>query len=354
MKQKYLLHLLIIICFNAYSQTVMLTPSKDNSIFENATNNSNGIGPQLFSGNTCAASPRRALMQFDFSSIPAGATITSVELTLNVNQITLSAPAVDNHTLHRVTTEWGEGNSNTGVGTGTNAQAPDATWLNAMFGTTSWTTQGGDFIATPSATTSFPAGTGNVTFNTSQGLVDDVQGWVDGTNSNYGWALLGNESRNCAARRIGSRENTGNEPTLAVTYSMSTCTEADIPTVTNTSGTICSGDAATLSISGNLNDATMWYVFTGSCGGTLVDSTATGSISVSPTTTTSYFIRGNGGCTTPGMCGTVEVPVSTVSITNLAVVDPTCNGDTDGSITITATGGTGSLTYSIDNGVTFH
>ena len=41
------------------------------------------------------------------------------------------------------------------------------------------------------------------------------------------------------------------------------------------------------------------------------------------------------------------------TITNVAVVDPTCNGGTDGSITITATGGTGALQYSIDNGVTF-
>ena len=44
---------------------------------------------------------------------------------------------------------------------------------------------------------------------------------------------------------------------------------------------------------------------------------------------------------------------STVSITNVATVDPTCNGGTDGSITITASGGTGALQYSIDNGVTF-
>ncbi|MFT7612140.1 MAG: hypothetical protein ACI9J3_001089, partial [Parvicellaceae bacterium] len=42
-----------------------------------------------------------------------------------------------------------------------------------------------------------------------------------------------------------------------------------------------------------------------------------------------------------------------VNIDNVATVDPTCNGDTDGTIVITASGGTGTLTYSIDNGVTF-
>ena len=42
-----------------------------------------------------------------------------------------------------------------------------------------------------------------------------------------------------------------------------------------------------------------------------------------------------------------------VSITNVAIVDPTCNGDSDGSITITASGGTGNLMSSIDNGTSF-
>jgi PKD repeat protein len=42
-----------------------------------------------------------------------------------------------------------------------------------------------------------------------------------------------------------------------------------------------------------------------------------------------------------------------LSITNVASTDPTCNGDNDGTIDITATGGTGTIVYSIDNGVTF-
>ncbi len=41
------------------------------------------------------------------------------------------------------------------------------------------------------------------------------------------------------------------------------------------------------------------------------------------------------------------------TIDNVAAVDPTCNGDTDGSITITVSGGTTPYQYSIDNGVTF-
>jgi PKD repeat protein len=49
---------------------------------------------------------------------------------------------------------------------------------------------------------------------------------------------------------------------------------------------------------------------------------------------------------------TINNPPAVV-ITNVAVTDPSCNGSSDGSLTITASGGTGALTYSIDNGVTF-
>ncbi len=41
------------------------------------------------------------------------------------------------------------------------------------------------------------------------------------------------------------------------------------------------------------------------------------------------------------------------TVDNIDTVDPACNGDTNGSITINATGGTTPLQYSIDNGATF-
>ena len=47
------------------------------------------------------------------------------------------------------------------------------------------------------------------------------------------------------------------------------------------------------------------------------------------------------------------VDPAVISITTVVPTDPTCNGNADGSIVITATGGTGALTYSIDAGTTF-
>ncbi len=42
-----------------------------------------------------------------------------------------------------------------------------------------------------------------------------------------------------------------------------------------------------------------------------------------------------------------------ISLDNLSSINPTCNGANDGIITITATGGTGTLQFSIDGGATF-
>ena len=82
------------------------------------------------------------------------------------------------------------------------------------------------------------------------------------------------------------------------------------PTIQASSNNICSGNSSTLSIaSGNLNNATDWKWYTGSCGGTLLGSGST--IIVNPTQTTSYYARSEGGCAGPGTCGTISISVDT-------------------------------------------
>jgi hypothetical protein len=118
------------------------------------------------------------------------------------------------------------------------------------------------------------------------------------------------------------------------------CTDPDIPTVTASSTTICEGGNTNLNITGNLNDATNWHIYTGSCGGTAIGTTATGTFNLSPTTTTTYYIRGEGDCVTPGSCSTV-----TVNVTNL--IDASfnydastyCKNGSDPTPTITEYGG---------------
>lgn len=79
-------------------------------------------------------------------------------------------------------------------------------------------------------------------------------------------------------------------------------------------------------LSGDLNASGEWKWYSGSCGGTLV---GTGDIiTINPTATTTYFVRGEGGCaSTPGPCASVTVTLRPVPGT--PVINPvpaTCLG----------------------------
>jgi gliding motility-associated-like protein len=126
------------------------------------------------------------------------------------------------------------------------------------------------------------------------------------------------------------------------------CTAPTVPTVSATPSSVCPGASATLNITGTLNDATAWHVYTGSCGGTQIGTTTTGTFNIpSVGSTTQYFVRGEGGCVTPGSCGSTTVtatdttnPVITVCASTPANISAngSCQGtapDLTGSVTAT-------------------
>ena len=194
--------------------TVEINPDKDNSIYSEDGSLSSGLG-QLYSGQTCSDNTRRALIHFDIAgSVPAGAVITDVTLTLNVNNAGPDATS-EIYGLHAVSLDWGEGTSADG-GAGSPAVAPDATWSDAMFGTSTWTAAGGDFEAVASATSTLTGTLGDYTWS-SDDMVSDVQGWLLDPATNFGWLLMGDEEANCAARRFGSKD-IGTAPALSITY----------------------------------------------------------------------------------------------------------------------------------------
>nr|WP_315152292.1 T9SS sorting signal type C domain-containing protein [uncultured Flavobacterium sp.] len=121
------------------------------------------------------------------------------------------------------------------------------------------------------------------------------------------------------------------------------------PTVpTNISGTtaICAGNSTTLTVSGGSlggpGGYAQWY--SDSCGGTLI---GTGnSITVSPTSNTTYYVRYKSGCSVTN-CISVTVTTS-VSITNSPAATSVCASSSNQTTPLTYSGTTGSpSTYSI-------
>lgn len=111
----------------ASGDVVTLTPAKDNTLYGGAQTFSNGKGSFFFAGRTALDSISRAVIQFDVgSAIPAGSTITSASLRLYMSKTISGDQPVS---LHKLSRDWGEGNSDAigEEGQGAPAQPGDAT-----------------------------------------------------------------------------------------------------------------------------------------------------------------------------------------------------------------------------------
>lgn len=204
----------------AAAATIDLPATADGTLYEDATGAlSNGAGQYFFAGRTDDGSIRRAVLRFDLSALPAGSTVTSVELKLTMSRTQGGAATV---ALHRLSGDWGEGTSdaNGEEGRGAASTPNDVTWIHRVFATAPWITAGGDFTATPSASTSV-IDVGPYTWASTPALVADVQSWLDGSTPNHGFLLLGNEAVATTAKRFDSRSHAtvANRPRLTVTYS---------------------------------------------------------------------------------------------------------------------------------------
>jgi hypothetical protein len=190
------------------ADVLVLDAAKDNTLYEdNAGTLSNGIGEYVFTGVTAVSSIRRAVMQFDVAgAVPAGSTIESVRLVLQMNMTIASAQDVS---LHEALEDWGEGTSDAPgqEGAGTTSTANDATWIHTYFPGSLWTTAGGEFDPTASATISVKSD-GRYTWGSTAAMVADAQGWLDTPASNFGWVIKhDDEATATTAKRYASREN---------------------------------------------------------------------------------------------------------------------------------------------------
>ena len=168
----------------------------DTSIYEEDGTAANGAGQVLPVGQSLNDDERRSPLQFDFAGrIPIGSEITHVVLTLT--ELGTGSTTVD---LHRLSADWGEGGTNAaGAPDGAPAAPGDATWTDAFFDSTSWTSAGGDFEAAVSGSLFITAADFTVTWDSdvsgNEGMVADVQHWLQNPSQNFGWILIGDLDR---------------------------------------------------------------------------------------------------------------------------------------------------------------
>ena len=203
--------------------TTTLYPDQDNTLIENLSGSfSNGASEHLFIGRVGPQGDfrlRRSVIRFDLStSLPDQIEILDASLSLHITR----AGHNDTHTytLHRLTSDWGEGTSNFSGGVGNLASENDATWIHTFYDTQRWQTPGGDFLEEPSATFQMSI-EGSYTIDLTDNLLADLQFWIDNPEFNFGWILIGNEQPSAVtAVRISSREhaNEAYRPQLFLEY----------------------------------------------------------------------------------------------------------------------------------------
>jgi hypothetical protein len=186
-----------------------------------------GRGPNLWTSVIVAGVVRRALVRFDLSALPPGSQVLEVQL--EAFMVRLREPQTIG--LHRLTSSWGEGAANGGeAGVGAPATPGDATWSHRFWPSQPWSTRGGDYLLSASASTPVAGWPAPVVWTSTPALVDDVQGWVENPASNHGWIMIGNESGGQNATRLGSRENSSASarPRLRVSW-LAPSADAQVP-----------------------------------------------------------------------------------------------------------------------------
>ena len=216
----------LILCFilffvkYAEAETVTLKATRDNTLYENKDGSkSNGAGSYIFAGSTGANGIRRILLHFDLSSIPQDSKIENVTLYLYMNKSKAGSSLLS---VYRLLSDWGEGSSagDGGEGLGDIATIDDATWLHTFYDKSRWKIPGGDFIPQSSAEEAV-IDEGWYDWK-SESLKEDAEFWIKSPSENFGWIIIGDETKSPTAKRFISRNSTDHDfhPRLAVEYSL--------------------------------------------------------------------------------------------------------------------------------------
>ncbi len=120
-------------------------------------------------------------------------------------------------------------------------------------------------------------------------------------------------------------------------------TAASTPDIT--ANHVCAGGSSVVQISGTLNNATAWKLYSFGCGSVAEGSTDGNSITFTPSAGGVYYVRGEGPCVSIGTCATVNI---TVAADPWFVANPAGTTQCAGyvhSLTALASGGLSALQY---------
>jgi hypothetical protein len=202
-----------------------------------ATNNASLGEPGMFVGTDGQDNPKRGLIEFNIAgNIPAGATITSVQLQLTVGQIAGSGGGGSSGgvtiSLFDEAQAWGQPTNVVGAtsfgghGHGAAPATGDATWNYAFFNATPWQIAGGDWTSSLSTIASASSnGTPATVTWSSAAMVSDVQNWLNNPSTNNGWLLKNSDEVDATdflafwgAQGAANNNNPAIAPDLMVTY----------------------------------------------------------------------------------------------------------------------------------------
>ncbi len=208
----------------AVAGTVTLKPAADTTLFSFTPNNNCGKESTLVVGGiNKSASACRSLIRFDLSTdLPVGAVITDVSIKLRVTKEKGSSAAIQTQ-FHRLAHPWIEG-TKSGKAGGATAAAGEPTWNARAKGDSNWAKPGGDgdFATMASATIALD-NTGTYTILSNDSLLADVRDWQTDSATNFGWILIADKEGTLAsARRIASREDSSQAPTLTIGFTVPT------------------------------------------------------------------------------------------------------------------------------------
>ena len=198
---------------------------------------------------------------------------------------------------------------------------------------------------TPSVDASSIAGADSVVIGNAITLT--VNGGSLGTNAHWVWYANG-----CSGTPIGTGTSIQVSPSFATTYYVraeGTCNNSNCiiksvgvifcnptgATSNKPNNAICKGSSITLTVNGPITGTAVWKWYSGNCGPTTVNCgsstnlVGTGqSITLSPTKTTTYYVRAEGGICGTTQCVSITVNVLTVPVTPSVIVGTTtglCN-----------------------------